>query len=163
MPSAPFFSYWKNETEIDRNISLKFGDVETTRYHEEILKFEFDNEIVSEHFVNYCSLSIKGCSAQFFPNPKIWKWGGEFNTLSLTLLWWIKEKCINNTHAHVSFGSVFDRKKMYLLEEAPSSITQMSAPNNIYVRLTYICYIFFVPTKMFALIGWLYHLAIVKI
>ena len=51
------------------NISFKFGDIETTRYYAEILKFDFDNEIMSEHFGNYRSLSIEGCRAQFFPNP----------------------------------------------------------------------------------------------
>ena len=38
--------------------SLKFGDVETTRDYAERLKFEFDNEIMSEHFGNSWSLSI---------------------------------------------------------------------------------------------------------
>ena len=60
----------KNETSTDINIDLKFGDVETARDYAERLKFEFDNEIMSEHFGNYWSLSIEGCSAQFFPNTK---------------------------------------------------------------------------------------------
>ena len=34
----------------DRTITLKFGEVETARYYAEILKFEFDNGIMSEHF-----------------------------------------------------------------------------------------------------------------
>ena len=33
------------------------------------LKFEFDNEIMSKHFGNSLSLSIKGFSDRFFPNP----------------------------------------------------------------------------------------------
>ena len=33
----------KNETEKDRNIAINYGDVETTRYYAERLKFEFDN------------------------------------------------------------------------------------------------------------------------
>ena len=59
----------KNETAKDRNIALKYGDVETTRYYAEILKFEFDNEIMSEHFGIAQSLSIEGYSAWFLPNP----------------------------------------------------------------------------------------------
>ena len=54
----PIFSSQKNETEKDRNIYLKYGDVETTRYYVEKIKFEFDNEIMFEHFENYWSLSI---------------------------------------------------------------------------------------------------------
>ena len=45
--------------EIYRHIALKFGDVETTIDYAERLKFEFDNEIMSETFVNSWSLSIK--------------------------------------------------------------------------------------------------------
>ena len=65
-----FFLLGKNETTNDRNIALKFGDVEKTRDYAEILKFEFENEIMSEHFGNYWSLSIKIFSARLFPNPK---------------------------------------------------------------------------------------------
>ena len=65
-----FLLLGKNETEKYRNIDPKFVDVEKTRDYAEILKFEFDNEIVSGHFGNYWSLSIKGYSARFFPNPK---------------------------------------------------------------------------------------------
>ena len=64
------FSFWKNDTAKDRNIALKFGDVQITRDYAEILLFEFDNEIMSEHFGNSWSLSIKGFSAQVFSNPK---------------------------------------------------------------------------------------------
>ena len=38
-----FIILGKNYTTKDRNIALKFGDVETTRDYAEILKFEFDN------------------------------------------------------------------------------------------------------------------------
>ena len=63
-----FVLHEKNETKNDINFALKFGDFETTRDYSEILKFGFDNEIMSEHFVNYWSLFIEGCSARFFPN-----------------------------------------------------------------------------------------------
>ena len=43
-----FFFLKKNETEKYINITLKFLDVETIRDYAEILKFEFDNEIMSE-------------------------------------------------------------------------------------------------------------------
>ena len=69
IPSIPFVSSRENETAKDRKIALKFWDVETTRDYAEILKFEFDNEIMSEHFGNSRSLSIEWCSARFFPNP----------------------------------------------------------------------------------------------
>ena len=52
IPSTSFCSSWKKETKKDRNIGLKFGDVETTRDYAEILKFEFDDEIMSKHFGN---------------------------------------------------------------------------------------------------------------
>ena len=48
----------QNETEKDRKITIKFEDFETTRDYEKILKLEFDNDIMSEHFGNYQSLSI---------------------------------------------------------------------------------------------------------
>ena len=53
----------------DRNIALKIGDIETTRYYMERLKFEFDNEIMSENFGNACSLWMFGeliCMEIFF-------------------------------------------------------------------------------------------------
>ena len=42
-----------------KNIALRCGDTETTRDHAEILKLEFDNEIMSEHLGNSWYLSIK--------------------------------------------------------------------------------------------------------
>ena len=51
-PLTSFFN-WKNVTAKDRNVALKFGDIETTRDYAERLKFEFDNEIMSENFVKY--------------------------------------------------------------------------------------------------------------
>ena len=65
----PILFFKKNETEKDRKVDLKFGYVETTRYYAERLKFEFDNEIMSEHFGIAQSLSIERYSAWFFPNP----------------------------------------------------------------------------------------------
>ena len=40
--STPFSFSQKNERAKDRNISIKFGDVKTTRDYASILKFEFD-------------------------------------------------------------------------------------------------------------------------
>ena len=40
----------------DRNIYLRFGEVKTTRDYTEILKYEFDNEIMSRNFGSSLSL-----------------------------------------------------------------------------------------------------------
>ena len=109
----PILFLKKNETEKDRKVDLKFGYVETTRYYSERLNFEFDNEIISEHFGKSWSLSIEGWSAWFFPNPNNMK-AKKRDTISLTLIWWIKEKCGNNTYTHASFGSVFDGKNLLI-------------------------------------------------
>ena len=65
----PFFLLGKMKRQSTEILLSNFGDIETTRDYAERLKFEFDNEIMPEHFGNYWSLSIKGCSAWFFPNP----------------------------------------------------------------------------------------------
>ena len=54
------------------------------------------------------------------------------------------------TCSHVSFGSVFEKKRIYLLREAPYSKTQMAVPNNIDVLLPSICSLCFMPEKMVA-------------
>ena len=48
-----FFLIGKNETVKYRKITLKYGDVKTTRDYAQRFKFGFDNEIMSEHFGNY--------------------------------------------------------------------------------------------------------------
>ena len=67
--STPFSFSQKNVRAKDKNISIKFGDVKTTRDYAQRFKFEFDNEIMSEHFGIAQSLSIEGYSAWFFLNP----------------------------------------------------------------------------------------------
>ena len=64
----PICSSWKIWNGKGQRYCSQIGDVEATRDYAEILKFEFDNEIISEHFVNSWLLSIKVCSAQFVPN-----------------------------------------------------------------------------------------------
>ena len=50
----------KNECSKIRKESLKIGDVETIRDYAERLSFDFDNEIMSQHFGNSLSLSMEG-------------------------------------------------------------------------------------------------------
>jgi hypothetical protein len=50
------FDWLKNE---DANI------VKTIRDYTEWLKFEFNNEIQSEHFGASCNLSIEGCNGRY--------------------------------------------------------------------------------------------------
>ena len=64
---------------------------------------------------------------------------------------------------NVSFGSLFDEKKMYPLKEAPYLITQMSPPKNTEVRLLSIFSLCYVPINFFALIRWLDNMAMEKI
>ena len=76
----------KNVTSKDRNIDIKFGYVETTIDYVERLKFEFDNEIMCEHFENSWSLLIEGYSSRFFPNTNNMEVNKKnHNTLPLTL------------------------------------------------------------------------------
>ena len=164
IPPNSFFSSCKNETAKYRKISPTFGDIETARDYVERLKFEFDNEIMPEHFGNSHSLSIEGCCARFFPNPnnmEVKKIQLQHPFTHTSLMY--QRKFRNTTRAHISFVSVFDGGGVYLLKEAPSSITHMATPNNTNVVLPSICSLFFVPTKIFALIRKLEHLAMVNI
>ena len=105
----------KNETEKDRNIALKFGDVQTTRNYAEILN-------ISEHFGNYRSLSIKGCSAQFYPNTNNMEVKKKKSTSTHTYMIDRRKTHQQHMRANVSFGSVFDGGGMYLLKEVPYPI-----------------------------------------
>ena len=51
-----------------------------------------------------------------YPLQTIWKWTKKYITVSLTLIWWIKEKCINNTRENFSLRSVFDWGRDVLIE-----------------------------------------------
>ena len=85
--STPFCSSWKNETGKDRDIALKFGDVEPTKDYAERMNFESDNEIMSEQFGNYCSLSIEGNIARFLPDTNNMKVNKKIrNTISLLII-----------------------------------------------------------------------------
>ena len=111
----PIFFLGKYGTKKDRNFYLLIGDVETTRDYAERLKFEFDNEIMSEHFGNYWSLSIEGCSARFLPNPNNTEVKKPQHTLIHTSMM-DQSKKKQQQMRNVSFGSLFDEKKNVPIE-----------------------------------------------
>ena len=74
--------------------------------------FNFDNEIMSKHFGYYRSLSIKGCSARFFPNPNDVKAG---ETITTTHLSDVLKQNSATTHAHMLVLASFLMKKQRII------------------------------------------------
>ena len=61
----------KNECSKIRKESLKIGDVETIRDYAERLSFDFDNEIMSQHFGNSLSLSMEGVFVRYIQKTSV--------------------------------------------------------------------------------------------
>ena len=97
----------KYETAEDRKKALRPGDVETTRDYAERLSFEFNNEIMSQHFGNSLSLSIEGASVRFFKKKDIDSYQ---NDKSIVVE---QEESVMHFHSHLSDNALQNAATTY--------------------------------------------------